>query len=565
MDIQTVATTLQNSYHQDKGVRKQAEETLKQFRGQPKFTQALLRLIVTEGVADPVKRSAAVYFKNLAKYHWDPREEFHISDGDKAEVRSVVIDCMINCQSPQIRTILSDAIAKICDFDFPENWPDVVPTLISKFSTTQDLNVCNGSLYTAHSIFKRYRIALELTLKTQQELLAIIGAFGQPLLDLVERTTQAIPQAGGNKGPLEQIFRVLNLAVECFIDLNTLDIADWFLANLTRFMTAFLTLMGCNFPALDSPDDELPGLLDENKAVILKCITLCLEKFDEDFQPYVEKFTVAVWELLQSVSPQPKHDQLCVEAMGFLTGVSRTIYHKLLSDQEKQKVICEKIIIPNVELRDLDLEMFEDDPIEYIRRDIEGSDSDTRRRSACDLIQGLSKNYEQTVTDTFQRYIAFLTEQYSSNPNNWKAKDTAMYLITALTVRGATTQHGTRRINDMVNIGDFYQGHVVPELQDPSCPNAKYPVLKADAIKFVSCFRLQIPKDRYVPLLQMLAGWVKCPSEVVHSYAAASIERLLMARDDNNQLRLQKDEWKDLAGIDVVLRIPHTTNARQTN
>lgn len=26
----------------------------------------------------------------------------------------------------------------------------------------------------------------------------------------------------------------------------------------------------------------------------------------------------------------------------------------------------------------------------------------------------------------------------------------------------------TRRINDMVNIGDFFQGHVVPELQDPN-------------------------------------------------------------------------------------------------
>lgn len=37
----------------------------------------------------------------------------------------------------------------------------------------------------------------------------------------------------------------------------------------------------------------------------------------------------------------------------------------------------------------------------------------------------------------------------------------------------------------------------------PACPNAKYPVLKADAIKFVSSFRLQIPKDRYPQLHRM--------------------------------------------------------------
>jgi len=30
-----------------------------------------------------------------------------------------------------------------------------------------------------------------------------------------------------------------------------------------------------------------------------------------------------------------------------------------------------------------------------------------------------------------------------------------------------------------------------------ACPNAKHPILKADAIKFVSSFRLQIPRDRY--------------------------------------------------------------------
>jgi len=32
-----------------------------------------------------------------------------------------------------------------------------------------------------------------------------------------------------------------------------------------------------------------------------------------------------------------------------------------------------------------DEELFEDDPLDYIRRDLEGSDSDTRRRSALTL------------------------------------------------------------------------------------------------------------------------------------------------------------------------------------
>eukprot|EP00993_Chasmostoma_nieuportense_P000154 NODE_113_length_3103_cov_31.933132_g106_i0.p1 GENE.NODE_113_length_3103_cov_31.933132_g106_i0~~NODE_113_length_3103_cov_31.933132_g106_i0.p1 ORF type:complete len:982 (-),score=356.67 NODE_113_length_3103_cov_31.933132_g106_i0:158-3046(-) len=548
MNVQTIATTLENSFAADKNVRKQAEEQLKQMRSQAQFAQQLLHVVLAEGLGDGIRQSAAIYFKNLARYHWDPREDFHLNDSDKQEVKGVVVNCMVSCPSSQIRTILSDAIAKICEIDFPAQWPGVVQDLVSKFTSTQDLTAIAGSLYTAHSIFKRYRTKMELTESLKQEILCIVQQFGPPMLELLERTVAAVPAQSGNKQGLMALFQVLNLLIDLYHDLNCLDMADWFLTNLTRFMTSFITCIGFNFPILiDADEEDHPGILDQNKSLILDCITLCLERFDEDFQPYVEKFTTAVWDLLLNITPMPKHDQICISALGFLTGVSRTIYHSLLSAPERQKLVCEKIIIPNMELRPSDLEMFEDDPAEYIRRDIEGSDSDTRRRSSCDLIQGLSRNYEQTITTIFQQYVQYLTTQYTSSPDNWKAKDTSMYLITALTVRGATTQRGTSKINELVNIGEFFASSVLPELRDTS---AKFPILKADAIRFVSSFRLQIPKTEYLPLLSLLANWLKSPNEVVHSYAAAAIERLLMVKDPTTQqVRLGKEEWKDLAGL----------------
>lgn len=47
-------------------------------------------------------------------------------------------------------------------------------------------------------------------------------------------------------------------------------------------------------------------------------------------------------------------------------------------------------------------------PIEYIRRDIEGGDSDTRRRSAADLVKALTEQYEAQVTAMFTGYVAAL-------------------------------------------------------------------------------------------------------------------------------------------------------------
>ena len=49
--------------------------------------------------------------------------------------------------------------------------------------------------------------------------------------------------------------------------------------------------------------------------------------------------------------------------------------------------------------------MFEDNPEEWIRRDLEGSDQATRRRASCDLIRSLSRNFEKQITEIFGQHI----------------------------------------------------------------------------------------------------------------------------------------------------------------
>lgn len=52
-----------------------------------------------------------------------------------------------------------------------------------------------------------------------------------------------------------------------------------------------------------------------------------------------------------------------------------------------------------------DEELFEDNPEEYICRDIEGSDVGTRRRAACDLVNTLSQKFEKRIIDIFGQYL----------------------------------------------------------------------------------------------------------------------------------------------------------------
>lgn len=111
--------------------------------------------------------------------------------------------------------------------------------------------------------------------------------------------------------------------------------------------------------------------------------------------------------------------------MQFLSSVAERNHNRnLFENNDVLSGICEKVIIPNMEFRgssdlfsyglliikiahflESDQELFEDNPEEYTRKDIEGSDIDTRRRAACDLVNTLSQNFEVKIMEIFGQYL----------------------------------------------------------------------------------------------------------------------------------------------------------------
>ena len=138
-------------------------------------------------------------------------------------------------------------------------------------------------------------------------------------------------------------------------------------------------------------------------------------------------------------------------------------------------------------MRESDAEGFEDNPEEYIRRDLEGSDVDTRRRAACDLVKGLSRYFMPQITEIFGKYVKTMLDMYAADPKKWPSKDAAIYLVTSLATRAKTAKHGITQTNELVNLVEFCNTQIVPELKNPNVNES--PILKADAIKYVMTFR----------------------------------------------------------------------------
>ncbi|WJX82442.1 hypothetical protein P8452_65199 [Trifolium repens] len=88
----------------------------------------------------------------------------------------------------------------------------------------------------------------------------------------------------------------------------------------------------------------------------------------------------------------------------------------------------------------------------------------------------------------------------------------------------------------LVDLQSFFQSVILPELQSPEDVNG-YPMLKADALKFFTMFLSQVSKHVAFRILPDLVRFLAAESNVVHSYAASCIEKLLSVKDEGGTQR----------------------------
>ncbi|XP_031553352.1 exportin-2-like [Actinia tenebrosa] len=540
-DLQTLVGYLQQTLSPDTTIRKQAEKFLESVEGTPNFAIMLLKITNNQNVDMTIRVCATVTFKNMVKRCWRiiEGEPIKINEADRAAVKREIVDLML--KSPEkLQKQLSDAISIIGHEDFPKKWDTLLPEMVKRLESG-DFHIINGVLVTAHSLFKRYRHEFK-SQELWEEIKLVLEQFAQPLTNLFKAILENANKCGGDHKTLQVIFSSILLICKLFYSLNFQDLPEHFEDNMEVWMKNFLILLSLDNKILDPEDREDASLLELVKSQICDNVALYAQKYDEEFESYLPEFVKAIWNLLITTGSHVKHDLLVSNAIQFLASVTeRPNYKNLFEAQDTLQSICEKVIVPNMEFRDEDEEIFEDNPEEYIRRDIEGSDVDTRRRAACDLVRGLSKFHEQPVTAIFHHYVMVLLEQYqTSNQKNWKSKDAAIFLVTSLASKKQTAKHGTTKASEFFNLQDFYTKYIYPELERKNVD--EHPVLKADSIKYVITFRSMLSREILVNTIPILMQHLKAKSMVVHTYAAHCLERLLTLKNPGGGVPITKEE-----------------------
>ncbi|KAI9772860.1 MAG: importin-alpha export receptor [Geoglossum simile] len=524
----------------DPNQNKHAEQQILQAEKSPNFSLLLLQIVASDQYPHTTRLASALCFKNLVKRNWTDEDGNHkLPSREVVAIKQELIGLMTSTP-PGIQSQLGDAISVIADSDFWQRWESLLDDLVSRL-TPDNTAVNNGVLQVAHSIFKRWR-PLFRSDDLFTEVNFVLSKFSLPFLGLFVNTDRLIGENKDNKEAIQQLFVTLNLIVKLFNDLSCQDLPPLFEENLASIMSLLDKYLSYDNPLLNTDDDGEPGPLEFIKAGICEVLILYVQKYEDAFGPHVPGFIGSVWGLLTAVGPQTKYDILVSKALQFLSAVAHVASHaQNFSDKGVLANVVEKVILPNVSLRESDKELFEDEPIEFIRRDLEGSDSDTRRRAATDFLRALLEQFEAPVTEVVSTYINHYLSDYSGPNGNWASKDTAVYLFSSIAAKGVSTASGgVKDTNPLVDVVDFFQNNIAGDLV---ADKGVQPFLKVAAMKYLYTFRSRIQKHQWQQALPLVARHLSSSEYVVHTYAAICIERVLFLQvfDQSDIVALSKD------------------------
>jgi len=430
----------------------------------------------------------------------------------------------------QYQKVLSEAVTIIGKYDFPSKWENLFDQLIGYFGTG-DFHIINGVLRTIHSITKRYRYETKCD-DLWREIKFVLEKFAIPFTELFVKIFDYSKEQADNPKAIKVIVSSLVQCAKIFYSLNSQDLPEEFEDRMKLWMPRLQELLVFENKHIesDATDDE-PTEIEHLKSSVIDSVNLYATRYDEEFSPFLESFVMKIWQLLMSAKQIPRFDSLVASGINFLTAISqRPQYKPIFGANDTVDQIFQNIVVPNSRLRETDVELFEDNPEEFIRADLEGSDADTRRRAAQDLIKGLTKFFEEKLTQLAGGQIEQLMGVYATNPGeNWAAKESALFLVTALITKAQTRKSGVTQVSTLVNVQDFFDNNVLPEIVS----NKTHPVLQSSCIKFTVHFRNQIGKDRLQKLMVNLCEATANSAVVLKSYAAHAVERCLVMKGAN--------------------------------
>lgn len=236
---------------------KTAELRLLSLYSNEAFPLSLVSIASHESVPANLRQSALSVLRTFIQAAWSPHlDEFKgtvlVSDANKAQLRRALLELATTSTTPErkVKAAASYAVSKIAAADFPEEWPDLLPTLL------QIINDPNSNNSTLHGALK---VLLDLvdTGFNEEQFFAVARELVSSLFAVAtneSRTTVLRALA-------VSVFRSSFDTLEMVLDNHKAAVRQFTEEALTGWLPFFLSILKAPLPQELSDTEDYRGLV----------------------------------------------------------------------------------------------------------------------------------------------------------------------------------------------------------------------------------------------------------------------------------------------------------------
>lgn len=463
--------------------------------------------------------------KNLIKAKWEPCGELFLN---REGIRAATLELLANpiCGDERVLNLVVAVISSIADTDYPSAWRQLMPTLteaLDKAESEGNGQIIMVILYAVSEIFKRYERGSDDSMA--KELKITYDFWDKRIVDLISDVIPAM--LGMDAIPPVIKEKCLEYTLLIFRAMSQQDLPDRFLVAMPVLFTRFQ-----QFFDMDSGDKVKTALCLIMKQYIVRYITEIGNWGTTEMNPQEEEAIMAMKQIwasvlasLMNVLARPNNSGVLMgAAFDALSVLARSRDKAFFLQGDNLLQLCSSVLIPAIQLTEQDEEDFKEVPLDYFTRDIEGVENEGRNRQVAYLfLRTLSRSFREQLTSVFGKWCEELIGQYQANPSsNWRQMDTAIFIMGTLVTQYQLPGQAVREVHHDINLEQFLVTFILPQLQVAS----DFPVLQADALKFIVDFRNVIPRPVLAQIWPAVIQLFNSPHTAIVLYAYYCIDQL---------------------------------------
>jgi importin-7 len=434
---------LVNTYAADRNLRMQAEEDLKSFLSLNNSFNGFLGMCTVPSINTNVKMAAVLTLKNNSRKFWTRKDPVYvITDAEKALAKSTLMGLLMVETHKPLRGLFAEVMKAIVEHEFPDRWPELVPTLVDNLRSSDRLTVYN-SLIALRKLVKLYEYKDVSERKVLYDVIIAVFPTLQILINsLLHENSIEVAMV------FHQTFKIFYSCTMYRLPgpetSAAVDINFWF-----QFMS-FIIEKQLPEPGQPGEPSGQPTNPDERKQWpwwkakkwSSRCVALFIARYgnpdhasadNHQFATFFKNTTapMLLGPVMNCLAIKSRGGYITEEVhrqcLGFMkSSIEMAPTYKLI--KAHLDFVLFDMIMPTLSLSDSDIELFNNDPVEFVRK-VNNPTEDwlDPRVAATDLLESL---VHLRTKDTMGRVLAWFTEKlaiYDQEPDmhkkNYKLKD----------------------------------------------------------------------------------------------------------------------------------------------